>query len=268
MSHRSLFTRHFIITISLSLVWLSTVHAEIPKDVSTAVADETRPADHKARDEGRKPAEVLALAGIKSGDKVGEIAPGGGYYTALLSRLVGETGKVYAVDPQLIFEAFPQAKEGFQKYIAEDPRANVEYFVQRLDEFAVPEKLDSIFMVLYYHDTLWTGEDRNKMNIAFFNALKPGGKLFIVDHNAMEGSGVEPTQKWHRMDGNLVLSEVPKAGFELSATSDLLRNDDDPLNISVFDEQWRGKTDRFIYIFNKPDSEKVSMLHGKRNRAY
>lgn len=223
-------------------------------DYAAVVADQSRLEEQVKRDLDRKPAEVMALAEVRAGHKIAEIAPGGGYYTALLSRAVGEEGTIYAVDPERIFVQFPQAKEGFPKYIAADARENVEYSVQRLDEFQVGEKLDSIFMVLYYHDTLWTGEDRAKMNAAFFAALKPGGMLFILDHNAKPGSDAQVAQSLHRMDKNQIFPEVTKAGFGLVAEHDLLNNPEDPLDVSVFDEQWRGKTDRFIYVFRKPES--------------
>ncbi len=238
----------------LLLIAFSTANAaaQTVSAIERAVKDPSRPERHVTRDPDRRPAEILALAGIMPGQMVAEIAAAGGYYTALLSRVVGDEGMVFAIDPKLIFDTFPDARQGFQSYSAEDPRSNVEYSVQRLDEFTVPAKLDSIFMVLYYHDTYWTGEDRDEMNRRFFEALRPGGTLFVLDHNAVAGSDTSVTRELHRMDQSLVVPEVGKAGFELIGEYDLLRNSDDPLTASVFDTAWRGKTDRFIYLFRKP----------------
>lgn len=220
--------------------------------VEAAVADPTRIEEHLERDAGRKPADVLAFAGVEPGDKVAELAAGGGYYTALLSRIVGAEGHVYAVDPSLIFEAFPPAKEGFPKYIAADPRENVSYSVQRLDALKLEEPLDAVFMVLYYHDTIWTGEDRAAMNKAIYDALKPGGVYLVLDHHALAGAPDSVTQDLHRMNAAIVKPEVIAAGFKLKAESDLFRNPGDPRDTSVFDAAWRGKTDRFVYLFEKP----------------
>lgn len=223
--------------------------------IERAVNNSTRLAEQVARDAGRQPANVIAFSGIRPGDTIADIAVGGGYYTAILSRYLGEGGKIYAVDPARIFAAFPQAADGFPNYIAQDPRPNVEYSVQNLDTFSVPERLDHIIMILYYHDTLWTGEDRPKMNTAFFDALKPGGTLLILDHDAKPMAGAEIGQTLHRMDCDLIAPELIAAGFELEDSSDLLRNPEDPLDVSVFDQAWRGRTDRCLMKFRKPNPE-------------
>ena len=43
-------------------------------------------------------------------------------------------------------------------------------------------------IVLFYHDTVWMGVDRDKMNKAVFDALKHGGQYVVVDHSALEGT--------------------------------------------------------------------------------
>lgn len=219
---------------------------------SHAVDDATRLEEHQARDAGRKPKKVLALTGIKSGQKVADLAAGSGYYTALLSRIVGERGVVYAVDPVRIFEAFPNASKTFPAYLENDPRENIEYSVQKFDELAFPQPLDAVMMGLYYHDTVWTGVDRTAMNKAIFDALKPGGVYIITDHNAADGAGDDVTKSLHRMPKGVIKPEVLAAGFELAAESDALANADDRPDASVFDETLRGKTDRVVYVFRKP----------------
>ena len=62
--------------------------------VAAAASSERSEAD-RARDADRKPAEVMAFAGVKPGMSVIELAPGGGYFTRLLSLAVGKKGKVY-----------------------------------------------------------------------------------------------------------------------------------------------------------------------------
>ena len=91
-----------ILTSLAAFVSLSVLAGSIDEFVRDAVEDQSRIDAARQRDEGRKPAEILAFSGISPGDTVLEIAPGGGYYTGLLSRVVGETGKVYAVDPERI----------------------------------------------------------------------------------------------------------------------------------------------------------------------
>ncbi|MEO1574592.1 MAG: methyltransferase [Pseudomonadota bacterium] len=220
--------------------------------IVAAINDPTRPDTHRERDPVRKPGEILTLAEVRPGDRVADLAAAGGYYTAIASRVVGDRGHVYAVDPERIFEYFPKGREGFPAYQKSDPRQNVSYSVQKFDALVFPKKLDAVLMVLYYHDTLWTGEDRAAMNLAMFHALKPGGRLVIVDHTAKEDSGDNVPRELHRMRESLLLPEVKAAGFRVIDKSASLRNPDDPQDTSVFDPAWRGKTDRFVYVFERP----------------
>lgn len=222
--------------------------------IKAAITDPSRPDAHQKRDASRKPAKVLKLAGIKPGDKVADLAAGQGYYTAILSRLVGDDGAVHAVDPVRIFEAFPNAKDTFPKYQENDPRSNVSYSVQKFDELTFPETLDAVVMGLYYHDTIWTGVDRAAMNKAIFDALKPGGAYLVFDHLADDGAEDSVTQDLHRMVPGVVKPEVKAAGFIFAGETDALANPEDAKDISVFAEGVRGKTDRFVYLFKKPKS--------------
>ncbi|MEM9496051.1 MAG: methyltransferase domain-containing protein [Pseudomonadota bacterium] len=222
------------------------------RTVAAAIADKTRLKEHVARDEGRKPLEVLSFAGVKAGNKVADLAAGAGYYTALLSRIVGDAGKIYAVDPVRIFEAFPNARETFPGYLKEDPRGNVDYSVQKFDALKFDAPLDLVVMGLYYHDTVWTRADRAAMNKAIFDALKPGGTYLVIDHLAVAGADEAVTRELHRMVPGVVKPEVLAAGFEFAGETDVLANPDDPRDASVFDEALRGKTDRFVYLFRKP----------------
>lgn len=222
-------------------------------DIQAAIDAPERSAEHIARDANRLPAEMIAFSGVSVGDTVVDIAPASGYYTALLSRIVGPEGNIIGIGPQRIFDVFPNAPEGFQKYIARDPRENVTYSTANLDAVDLPDNVDQIWMILYYHDTYWTGEDRAEMNRRFYEALRPGGVYFIIEHNGQAVPDQDITQTLHRLETAPAIAEIEAAGFKLAATSDLLRNPEDPLTVSVFDPEWRGKTDRVVWKFVKPE---------------
>ena len=65
-----------------------------------ALADPARKDQRDAADERRKPGPLIALAGVRPGDKVLDLIPGTGYWTKIFSKIVGPEGKVYAVWPQ------------------------------------------------------------------------------------------------------------------------------------------------------------------------
>src|ERR1700730_9469334 len=73
--------------------------SDVPPSTSAPAADAARPEADTKRDADRHPALTLAFAGVKPGDQVVELVPGSGYFTRLLSSIVGPKGKVYALAP-------------------------------------------------------------------------------------------------------------------------------------------------------------------------
>jgi len=225
---------------------------DIPSDLSAAVADPGRPDADKQRDADRKPAAVIAFAGLKQGDKVADLLPGGGYFTRIFSKAVGSKGHVYAIWPQRA----PENRTAAVKAIAAEPAyANVTELEQPLAALKTPDALDLIWTSLNYHDLHnIPGLDLAAVNKAIFAALKPGGVYLVLDHAATAGSGAADTNTLHRIDPETVKTEVLAAGFKLEAQSDLLHNPADPHTAKVFDPAIRGKTDQFILKFRKPAS--------------
>src|SRR5215469_8143773 len=74
------------------------VAANVPDYVAKAVADSSRPQTDSARDKLRAPAETMAFAGVKPGMVVAEFFPTGGYYTRMLSDVVGPKGKIIGIE--------------------------------------------------------------------------------------------------------------------------------------------------------------------------
>ncbi len=217
--------------------------------IVSAIADAGRPQADKDLDADRKPAEMLAFAEIKSGEKIGELIPGGGYMTRNFSKAIGPTGKLY-----LFNGPAPAGRPlGFQAIL--DDKANYPNvsFVQT--DFATlvsPEPLDLVWTSQNYHDMHNPGRnlDINAANKAVFNALKPGGTYVVLDHTAAEG--VAFNAQLHRIDPAMVKSEVLAAGFEFVGESNVLRNPADPKDKTVFDPSIRHKTDQFMMKFRKP----------------
>jgi predicted methyltransferase len=75
----------------------------------------------------------------------------------------------------------------------------------------------------------------------------------VIDHVGEAGDTREVVEKTHRIDPATVRSDFLQAGFVLDGESDLLANPDDDHEVNVFDPAVRGKTDRFVMRFRKPE---------------
>jgi predicted methyltransferase len=231
----------------------ATAQAAPPAYITAAVADASRPAADTARDADRKPADVLAFAGVKPGMVVGELMPGGGYYTRLLSKAVGPNGKVYGIFPDAIAKSRPQMIDAVK---AIGP--NVVVLIAQGWSAAAPEKFDLLWTSENYHDfhnAFPPGSpppDIAAFNKSMLGSLKPGGIFLIEDHAAAADAGPDVTSKLHRINPAQVKTELAAAGFKLVGESDVLKNPADTHDKPVFDPSIRGKTDKLLMKFQKP----------------
>ena len=219
----------------------------IPDYITKAVASDERVEAMTERDAARHPAEVLALSGIKPGDTVVEFAGFGQYYTVMLSQIAGEQGQVHMFDLPYTGE---RAGGNSAMFVASHP--NTYYHLVDYNKATLPQNVDVVFNVLYYHDLPLNNIDNTVLNEKIFGALKPGGVFLIVDHNAQPCSGTWDTEKLHRIDPEVIKAEVLAAGFELAQESQLLAVADDDHTKMVFSPGTRGATDRSLLKFVKP----------------
>jgi predicted methyltransferase len=192
------------------LVAQAVVAATIPAFISDAVADLERPDTDRDRDAARLPAEVLAFAGLKPGDKVADFIPGDGYFTRILCKAVGESGHVYAISvasdstPESpphpcsnVTASLLQASKRAAPELwssSDDPGMVYEYwsFSPAAENFTTPEPLDLIWIAENYHDLhneQFGAPNMAVVDRALLEALKPGGILMIEDHAAARGAG-------------------------------------------------------------------------------
>ena len=219
------------------------------------VAAEDRSVADRALDAGRRPETLLEFADVRPGMRVADLGAGGGYTTELLARAVAPAGVVYAQNSRFILERF--AAKPWAERLAKPVMANVVRVDRDFDDPLPPDiqGLDRVVMVLFYHDTVWMGVDRTRMNETVFRALKPGGLYVIVDHSARQGAGWADVRTLHRIEESVVRTEVEAAGFQLARESDFLRNAADTRDWNdspTAAGDRRGTSDRFALAFVKP----------------
>jgi len=219
--------------------------AVAPASYNASVSDQRRPAEDREDDANRKPAELLAFAQVAPGERVGDFIMGGGYITRLLAVAVGPQGRVYAFQPGA--GATQQALA--QQY------DNVELVGGTVPEPAFPQGLDMIITAQNLHDLY---SERNPAGTAekalasLYRALKPGGRLVVIDHSALENSEASVVGTLHRIERTAALEALEAAGFTLADESEIYARPTDPRNVPVFDPSVRGRTDQFALLMKKP----------------
>ena len=157
----------------------------------------------RKRDVWQRPREVMDAMGVKPGDRVADIGCGFGYFTFRLAARVEAEGKVYAVDID---------REAINRVRARKERENLEQVEPILGESSdprLPNDLDAVLIVETYHEF----RDYDRMTQAVFRALKPGGRLAIIDS---EGPSGRPRTEYHRLHSipaGLVRAEIARHGF-------------------------------------------------------
>jgi predicted methyltransferase len=223
-----------------------------------AIAHDGRSAKDHERDARERPAEVMAFAGFKPGMKVADIFAGGGYYSELISYVVGSGGQVLMVN-NVPYEDY--AKDDIKARFATAGRlANVKRSViESCDLQLGKSTLDAAMIVMSYHDLFyadplngWPAIDEPHFLDQIYVALKPGGAFLIVDHAAKDGVGSSVALQLHRIDEAFAIKDITSHGFVYAGHYDKLRNATDDRSKIVFDPAIRGRTDRFVHLYRKP----------------
>lgn len=216
-----------------------------------ALADPSRPEAEREQDVDRKPIELYEFFGVQPGQVVADVYSSDGYNTHLLSRLVGDGGRVYSVlefyGDETLFGGQLYKGEIVAQRIAEAGLDNVDLAMTMAE---VPTaSVDAAIAVRNYHDVEWMMEDWKRADqlAEFFRIVKPGGIVGIVEV-------ATPVEGWdadaHRLNKQVVIDDFTGVGFELVEESDLLANPNDDHTVDGFPE--RHKTDRYVLKFRKP----------------
>jgi predicted methyltransferase len=253
-------TRGFLLSLALAATGLLAGEVTRAADIyAAAVQHAGRTADDQKRDAIDHPAEVLRLAGIKPGMRVADFMAADGYYSELLSYIVGPNGHVLLINNPS-FDGW--SNNGWQGRLANNRLPNVEHQTVDPNQLNLPgNSLDAVLLIKVYHDLYWVDDDKKNwpdINTSavldkLVKALKPGGTLLLVDHSAKPGTGTSAASPLHRIDEAYALHDFESRGLKLVNKSDALRRPDDPRTQVSYKEPILGKTDRFVLVFRKSD---------------
>ena len=229
-----------------------------PADIAAAVAATPLRTEANVKlDESRKPAEVLAFLGLEKGTRVLDMFGANQYWAEIVAPAVGPDGFVVVWQPNQFLN--DKRRATFAEFVGR--QKNVLLINSPFEQPVVgANAYDFLLMNLDYHDVYWESAERKIGRMepdvwlqALYKAMKPGGIVGIIDHAATAGGDTRAVvEKLHRIDPAVVKADFQRAGFILEAESDLLKNPADDHSLNVFDDKIRGKTDRFIFKFRKP----------------
>jgi predicted methyltransferase len=213
------------------LVGLAHAAVDSSEVLDQAIASAHRTAAFKVRDRYRHPKETLVFFGFRPDMHVVEIWPGGGYYTEILAPVLRSHGRYYAahfhVDDKAPAYA-RSARQSFLEKLAREPALydrTVVTSVQPQDPLALAPK-GSIDLVLTFRNVHnWLSDNSSQtMFRAFYDVLKPGGVLGVVEHRAREGTSVDNMKRSGYVAESYVVRLAENAGFELAGRSEINAN--------------------------------------------
>ena len=223
-----------------------------------AVASPVRTEANKARDQYRHPAETLAFFGVKPGDTVVEIWPGGGWYTEILGPYLAKGG-----GRLVLANAKGQYGKAISAKLESDPavfgKVEKAAFPANLGGAAVaPGTADVVVTFRNVHN--WRGgymtDDKQDYSAAAFKEmfamLKPGGTLGIEDHRLPESADAERERTSGYIKVSTVRRLAEEAGFKFVGASEVNANKKDtadwPEGVWTLPPTYtKGDTDRAKY---------------------
>ncbi len=200
--------------------------------VQAAVDGKGRTPENVKRDAYRHPAQTLSFFGVEPGKTVVEITPGGGWYAEILAPLLRDKGTYVAavVDPKAVAEGRgrdyqQRSRDGLEKKFAANPalydKAKVVGYDPKAPVFGPAGSADVVLTFRNVHN--WRSANQAEgMFKGFYNVLKPGGVLGVVEHRAK--ADVAADDKSGYVGQAQVIAMAEAAGFKLAGSSEINAN--------------------------------------------
>ncbi len=246
--------------------------------IDRVLAGDWREPANMARDIWRHPKETLEFFGVTADQRVLEISPGQGWYTEILvpflreqGRYVGAISDPAAAPDERVREYFTQQNANLRAKLAARPDVYGQPELREIDtakpDFGAPGSIDAVLTFRNVHNWLAAGQ-AEAMFKGFYEVLKPGGVLGVVEHRA--AGDVPPGDQSGYVGQDQVIALAKAAGFELEASSEINANPADtkdheagvwslPPTLRLGDKDREkylaiGESDRMTLRFRKPEA--------------
>jgi predicted methyltransferase len=196
--------------------------------MAQVLAGNWRSSENRARDRYRHPQQTLAFFHVRPDMTVMEITPGAGWYSEILAPLLKDNGHYIAA-----VAGEGKGTAAMRKKFADDPtqygKADVAPFDDKAPVLGAPGSVDAVLTFRNVHN--WVMADNAPaMFKAFFDVLKPGGVLGVVDHRAAKGADLAKIKQSGYLPVEYVVKLATDAGFKLEASSEINANPKDLKN--------------------------------------
>jgi predicted methyltransferase len=161
-------------------------------------------------------AKLIEVLKLSPGHTVAEIGAGGGELTIAMAKHVGPSGRVYTS------ELGSARLSGLRAAVTKSGASNIEVIEGEAAHANLPDGCcDAVFMRNVYHHF----GDPSTMNASIFKALKPGGRVALIDFAPRNNAAIAPPGKRgedasHGVSTDVVVNELKAAGFEIVSTED------------------------------------------------
>ena len=243
-----------ILLLTVNILFINTVMANAlsEQNIKSAIYNSERSEEDLSKDINRQPEKIIKFFNVTPETVVLDVLAGSGYYSEILSAVVGPKGKVIIHNDKHFLKYYG---ENLAKRLGNGERlSNAKRIDISLNNLELKENsIDTIFLVLGYHDFYYVMNESEKIDVAkvlskFRRFLKPNGVIGIIDHEAAEGAPSSTGNTLHRIDPQIVKDEMAAAGFVLDGEISILKNTSDDKSKKIWDIP-NSKTSRFVLRF-------------------
>jgi len=253
-------------------------NATFEHKLDTVLAGDWRSAKNKARDQYRHPKQTLEFFGVNDKQTLIEIYPGGGWYAEILAPLLKDNGHYTAaiLKPKESSGEAADDERGIRGKFKADPAhfgaAKIVEFDSKNAVLGTPASADVVLTFRNVHNMTDEGSEVSMFK-GFFDVLKPGGVLGVVDHRAAKGADPAKLKESGYLPEEFVIKLATDAGFKLAAKSEINANPKDtkdypkgvwtlPPTLTLKDKDREkylaiGESDRMTLKFVKPGNDKI-----------